>query len=53
VVDDVDEQGQVSLAARAGMTVFDVLLGISPKRGRRGWQLYATAIAPEAPADDA
>jgi SAM-dependent methyltransferase len=53
VVDDVDEQGQVSLAARAGMTVFDVLLGISPKRGRRGLQLYATAVAPEAPADDA
>jgi hypothetical protein len=30
------------------MAVFDGLLGLSPTRGRRGWQLYATAVAPRA-----
>jgi hypothetical protein len=49
LVDDVDEQGHVSPVVRAGMAVFDLLLGLSPKRGRRGWQLYARAVAPSAP----
>lgn len=49
VVDDVDEQGEMSAVVRAGMAVFDVLLRISPKHGQRGWQLYAVALTPEAP----
>jgi hypothetical protein len=47
LVDDVDE-GHISPVVRAGMAVFDGLLGLSPTRGRRGWQLYATAVAPGA-----
>jgi SAM-dependent methyltransferase len=46
LVDDVHEDGRVSPVVGAGMAVFDGLLGISPKRGRRGWQLYARATAP-------
>lgn len=46
LVDDVDDEGRVSPLVRAGMAIYDGLLGLSPRRGRRGWQLYATAIAP-------
>lgn len=50
VVDDIDEEGNVSPVARAGMAVFSGLLRVSPRRGRRGWQLYASAVAPGAAA---
>ena len=46
LIDDVGEDGHVSPVVRAGMAVFGGLLGLSPTRGRRGWQLYATATAP-------
>jgi SAM-dependent methyltransferase len=48
LVDDVDDEGRISPVVRAGMALFDGLLGLSPTRGRRGWQLYATAVAPRA-----
>ncbi|HET6950714.1 MAG TPA: class I SAM-dependent methyltransferase [Acidimicrobiales bacterium] len=47
LVDDVDSDGPMSPVARAAMAVFDGLLTISPPRGRRGWQLYALATAPD------
>jgi hypothetical protein len=43
LVTDVGATGAVPLPARAAMTVFDGLLAASPTRGRRGWQLYASA----------
>jgi SAM-dependent methyltransferase len=43
---DVDAAGGVPLVARAGMAVFSGLLAASPTRGRRGWQLHATATWP-------
>ena len=36
LVDDVDEDGRVSPVVRAGMAVFDGLLGVSPKAGSPG-----------------
>ena len=49
LVADVDAAGGVPLAARLAMGVFDKLLAASPTRGRRGWQLYATATTPAVP----
>jgi SAM-dependent methyltransferase len=46
LVTDVDATGAVPLPARAAMAVFNRLLAASPMRGRRGWQLYATATLP-------
>jgi hypothetical protein len=43
---DVDEGGRASPVVRAGMAVFDGLIGQSPKRVRRGWQVFAEATAP-------
>jgi SAM-dependent methyltransferase len=46
LVTDVDSDGGVPLLARSAMGVFDLLLKLSPRRGRRGWQLYALATLP-------
>jgi SAM-dependent methyltransferase len=48
LVTEVDSDGSVSLPVRAGLAVFSGLLAVSPTRGRRGWQLYATATLPSA-----
>ena len=46
LVDDFDKGRTISLGARAALGLFDVLLRISPTRGRRGLQIYALATAP-------
>jgi SAM-dependent methyltransferase len=43
LVSDVDATTAVPRSARIAMGVFNGLLAASPKRGRRGWQLYAAA----------
>jgi SAM-dependent methyltransferase len=43
LVSDVDATSAVPRSARVAMGVFNGLLAASPTRGRRGWQLYATA----------
>jgi SAM-dependent methyltransferase len=43
LVADVNATSALPLPALAAMAVFDRLLAASPTRGRRGWQLYATA----------
>jgi SAM-dependent methyltransferase len=45
LVSDVDATGGVPLLARTAMAVFNGLLAASPRRGRRGWQLYAAGTA--------
>jgi SAM-dependent methyltransferase len=48
LVGEVEPDGSTSLPVRAGLAVFSGLLAVSPTRGRRGWQLYATATQPSA-----
>ncbi len=43
LIADVDDDGGVPWIGRAVMAGFAGLLRVSPTRGRRGWQLYATA----------
>jgi SAM-dependent methyltransferase len=46
LVDDFDNGVGMSAVAKAAMLAFDVLLRLTPTRGRRGLQMYATATAP-------
>jgi SAM-dependent methyltransferase len=43
LVADVDATSAVPRSARVAMELFNGMLAASPKRGRRGWQLYAVA----------
>lgn len=48
LVDDVSEEGGISLVARVAMAAFNPLLRLTLPRSRRGWQIVGIARVPSA-----